>query len=177
MTTLTFSFRHLSSLLLLGAGLQQLHGVFGRPPQLQGPDGEVRQGPALHEGPAARGNGSSRRRHHQSRPDHWQGLVQVGLILARNLLGFFDIFRPRLKKKVWLYRCFVINLLYFSLFFRGELSGKSGIFPASFVRIIDSFPGSSPPEHADTKPYTQVIRLVKKWFFPAKYYLLGRSAA
>ena len=70
MTTLTFSFRHLSSLLLLGAGLQQLHGVFGRPRQLQGPDGEVRQGLALHEGPAARGNGSSRRRHHQSRPDH-----------------------------------------------------------------------------------------------------------
>lgn len=38
--------------------------------------------------------------------------------------------------------------------YRGEVKNKSGIFPASFVRIIDSFPGNRPPSSANVKPYT-----------------------
>jgi len=37
--------------------------------------------------------------------------------------------------------------------YRGECSGSSGIFPASFVKIIDSFPGDIPGLMADTTPY------------------------
>jgi hypothetical protein len=39
------------------------------------------------------------------------------------------------------------------LFFRGESKGQTGIFPASFVRIIDSFPGPTPPASADLSMY------------------------
>ena len=38
---------------------------------------------------------------------------------------------------------------------RGESQGKSGIFPASFVRIVDSFPGDKPPQTADLSCYLQ----------------------
>ena len=37
--------------------------------------------------------------------------------------------------------------------YRGEANGKSGIFPSSFVRIIDSFPGDAPPDSADLSSY------------------------
>ena len=37
--------------------------------------------------------------------------------------------------------------------YRGESHGKSGIFPASFVRIIDAFPGDTPPDSADLSSY------------------------
>ena len=37
--------------------------------------------------------------------------------------------------------------------YRGESNGKTGIFPASFVRIIDSFPGDVPPDSADLSSY------------------------
>ena len=37
--------------------------------------------------------------------------------------------------------------------YRGETDGKTGIFPASFVRIIDSFPGDVPPDSADLSSY------------------------
>ncbi len=37
--------------------------------------------------------------------------------------------------------------------YRGEANGKSGIFPSSFVRIIDSFPGNGPPDSADVSSY------------------------
>ena len=37
--------------------------------------------------------------------------------------------------------------------YRGEADGKSGTFPASFVRIIDSFPGDTPPISADISSY------------------------
>jgi len=37
--------------------------------------------------------------------------------------------------------------------FRGECNGKNGIFPASFVRIVDSFPGDAPPIGADLRSY------------------------
>jgi hypothetical protein len=38
-------------------------------------------------------------------------------------------------------------------FFSGESKGQTGIFPASFVRIIDSFPGPVPPVTADLSMY------------------------
>ena len=37
--------------------------------------------------------------------------------------------------------------------YRGESDGKTGTFPASFVRIIDSFPGDAPPDSADISSY------------------------
>lgn len=37
--------------------------------------------------------------------------------------------------------------------YRGEANGKSGIFPSSFVRIVDSFPGDAPPDSADLSSY------------------------
>ena len=37
--------------------------------------------------------------------------------------------------------------------YRGEANGKTGIFPASFVRIIDAFPGDAPPDSADLSSY------------------------
>jgi hypothetical protein len=37
--------------------------------------------------------------------------------------------------------------------YRGESNGKSGIFPSTFVRIIDSFPGDVPPASADLSSY------------------------
>ena len=36
---------------------------------------------------------------------------------------------------------------------RGETGGRSGIFPAAFVRIIDSFPGDVPGPGADPSSY------------------------
>ena len=43
---------------------------------------------------------------------------------------------------------------YIQLYFcRGECNGRSGIFPASFVRIVDSFPGDIPPKGADLRCY------------------------
>ena len=36
---------------------------------------------------------------------------------------------------------------------RGECSGRSGIFPSSFVRIIDSFPGDTPGPGTDSSSY------------------------
>ena len=38
-------------------------------------------------------------------------------------------------------------------YFRGECNGISGLFPASFVRIVDSFPGNVPPDGADVRCY------------------------
>ena len=38
-------------------------------------------------------------------------------------------------------------------FFRGECNGRTGTFPASFVRIVDSFPGDIPPKGADLRSY------------------------
>ena len=40
-----------------------------------------------------------------------------------------------------------------SRYCRGESKGQTGIFPASFVRIIDSFPGPTPPAEADLSMY------------------------
>ena len=38
--------------------------------------------------------------------------------------------------------------------YRGEnQQGQSGIFPSSFVRIVDSFPGDAPPDSADLSSY------------------------
>jgi len=37
--------------------------------------------------------------------------------------------------------------------YRGEVNGRVGIFPSSFVRVIDSFPGDNPPPDADLKSY------------------------
>ena len=37
--------------------------------------------------------------------------------------------------------------------YRGEANGRSGTFPSSFVRIIDSFPGDAPPDSADLSSY------------------------
>ena len=39
------------------------------------------------------------------------------------------------------------------LFCRGVCGGRSGIFPSSFVRIIDSFPGDAPGPGADPSSY------------------------
>ena len=36
---------------------------------------------------------------------------------------------------------------------RGECGGRSGIFPASFVRIVSSFPGDAPGPGADPSSY------------------------
>ena len=41
---------------------------------------------------------------------------------------------------------------------RGEVNGCSGIFPSSFVRIIDNFPGDRPPADADLKSYLEASR-------------------
>ena len=41
----------------------------------------------------------------------------------------------------------------FLFFSRGESKGRTGIFPASFVRIVDSFPGPVPPATADVTMY------------------------
>ena len=42
---------------------------------------------------------------------------------------------------------------FFFIYNRGECNGRSGIFPASFVRIVDSFPGDIPPHGADLRCY------------------------
>ena len=39
------------------------------------------------------------------------------------------------------------------MFGRGETAGKTGIFPCSFVRIIDSFPGDWPGPEGDASAY------------------------
>ena len=39
------------------------------------------------------------------------------------------------------------------MFARGESAGKTGIFPCSFVRIIDSFPGDWPGPGGDASAY------------------------
>ena len=44
--------------------------------------------------------------------------------------------------------------------YRGEANGKSGIFPSSFVRIIDSFPGDAPPDSADLSSY---LKKPERW--------------
>merc|ERR1719204_2061462 len=36
---------------------------------------------------------------------------------------------------------------------RGEVDGRSGIFPSSFVRVVDAFPGDTPPATADVSCY------------------------
>ena len=41
----------------------------------------------------------------------------------------------------------------FNNYCRGECNGKSGLFPSSFVRIVDSFPGDVPPDGADVRCY------------------------
>ena len=40
-----------------------------------------------------------------------------------------------------------------NLITRGEIAGKTGIFPCSFVRIIDSFPGDWPGPGGDASAY------------------------
>ena len=38
--------------------------------------------------------------------------------------------------------------------YRGETKGgAAGIFPSSFVRIVDAFPGDAPSAEANVKPY------------------------
>ena len=49
------------------------------------------------------------------------------------------------------YRCHSQSNLIFP--FRGECNGKSGVFPAPFVRVVDSFPGDLPPQGADISCY------------------------
>lgn len=39
------------------------------------------------------------------------------------------------------------------LIIRGECGGRSGIFPASFVRVVDAFPGDTPGPGADSSSY------------------------
>ena len=43
--------------------------------------------------------------------------------------------------------------------YRGETKGgAAGIFPSSFVRIVDAFPGDAPPASANVKPYLDAAR-------------------
>eukprot|EP00095_Tigriopus_kingsejongensis_P009498 maker-scaffold1595_size34508-snap-gene-0.8 protein:Tk09498 transcript:maker-scaffold1595_size34508-snap-gene-0.8-mRNA-1 annotation:"dynamin-binding protein" len=37
--------------------------------------------------------------------------------------------------------------------YRGEAKGRIGIFPSSFVKIVDAFPGDAPAPDANVKPY------------------------
>eukprot|EP00094_Tigriopus_californicus_P005635 TCALIF_05432-PA protein Name:"Similar to DNMBP Dynamin-binding protein (Homo sapiens)" AED:0.05 eAED:0.05 QI:0/0.53/0.43/1/0.8/0.87/16/1294/2068 len=39
--------------------------------------------------------------------------------------------------------------------YRGEARGQTGIFPASFVKIVDAFPGDTPKAEANVKPYVE----------------------
>ena len=40
--------------------------------------------------------------------------------------------------------------------YRGETKGgAAGIFPASFVRVVDAFPGDAPSASANVRPYLE----------------------
>ena len=55
--------------------------------------------------------------------------------------------------------------------YRGENQrGQSGIFPSSFVRIVDSFPGDAPPDSADLSSYLKKTQRYENTVLLSRFY-------
>ena len=57
--------------------------------------------------------------------------------------------------------------------YRGEANGVLGVFPASFVRVVDAFPGDAPPASANLKPYLDAPKHKKNEYMNTKNSLKG----